>query len=53
MSLTMGFLGAGSMGAPMAANLAASGYRAQLWNRTMEKAPRQPTFPLASPPLLS
>lgn len=38
MSKTIGFLGAGSMGAPMAANLVTAGYKVQLWNRSPEKA---------------
>lgn len=38
MSQTIGFLGAGRMGAPMAANLIAAGFTVQLWNRSLEKA---------------
>ncbi|HWA16548.1 MAG TPA: NAD(P)-dependent oxidoreductase [Gemmatimonadales bacterium] len=38
MSQTIGFLGAGAMGAPMAANLIAAGFPVRLWNRSPEKA---------------
>lgn len=38
MNRTVGFLGAGAMGAPMAANLVAAGYAVRLWNRSPEKA---------------
>jgi 3-hydroxyisobutyrate dehydrogenase-like beta-hydroxyacid dehydrogenase len=38
MNSTVGFLGAGAMGAPMAANLVAAGFPVQLWNRSPEKA---------------
>ncbi len=38
MSTTIGFLGAGAMGAPMAANLVAAGFTVRLWNRSPEKA---------------
>jgi 3-hydroxyisobutyrate dehydrogenase-like beta-hydroxyacid dehydrogenase len=34
MSLTVGFLGLGAMGGPMAANLVAAGFRVHAWNRT-------------------
>src|SRR4051812_48633760 len=35
---SVGFVGAGIMGAPMAANAAKSGLDVRLWNRTREKA---------------
>ncbi|MEP0915159.1 NAD(P)-dependent oxidoreductase [Leptolyngbya sp. GB1-A1] len=38
MSETIGFIGLGSMGVPMAANLLAAGYRLNVHNRTPEKA---------------
>lgn len=38
MSETIGFIGLGSMGVPMAANLLAAGYRLNVYNRTPEKA---------------
>src|SRR5262249_5700962 len=38
MSTTIGFLGLGAMGAPMAANLVAAGFRVQAWNRSRAKA---------------
>ncbi len=38
MTTTIGFIGAGAMGAPMAANLAAAGFTVQLWNRSAAKA---------------
>ena len=33
-SLTLAFLGLGTMGAPMARNLARAGFSLTLWNRT-------------------
>lgn len=38
MSETISFIGLGSMGVPMAANLLAAGYRLNVYNRTPEKA---------------
>jgi 3-hydroxyisobutyrate dehydrogenase-like beta-hydroxyacid dehydrogenase len=38
MSETIGFIGLGSMGVPMAANLLTAGYRLNVYNRTPEKA---------------
>ncbi|MGH7780143.1 MAG: NAD(P)-dependent oxidoreductase [Candidatus Binataceae bacterium] len=38
MSLEIGFIGLGSMGFPMAANLAAAGFSLTVWNRTASKA---------------
>jgi 3-hydroxyisobutyrate dehydrogenase-like beta-hydroxyacid dehydrogenase len=38
MSTTIGFLGLGSMGFPMAANLVAGGFGVRVWNRTPGKA---------------
>lgn len=35
---TIGFLGTGIMGAPMAARLCQAGHRVQAWNRTLDKA---------------
>jgi 2-hydroxy-3-oxopropionate reductase len=35
---TIGFVGLGAMGAPMAANLLAAGYPLSVWNRTPERA---------------
>lgn len=35
---TIGFLGTGIMGAPMAARLYQAGHRVQAWNRTLDKA---------------
>ncbi len=40
MALKSGFIGLGAMGAPMAANLAAAGLLAAVWNRTLDKAER-------------
>lgn len=37
-STTVAFLGAGTMGAPMARNLASAGFAVRAWNRTREKA---------------
>src|SRR3989338_4511298 len=42
-SLRVGFLGLGTMGAPMAANLLKAGFKLQVWNRTAAK-----TAPLAA-----
>ena len=42
-SLRVGFLGLGTMGTPMAANLLKAGFKVQVWNRTASKA-----APLAS-----
>ena len=36
--LRVGFLGLGTMGAPMAANLLKAGFKVQVWNRTPTKA---------------
>ena len=38
MSQTIGFIGTGIMGAPMAARLAKAGHRVRVWNRTKNKA---------------
>jgi len=38
MSVEIGFIGLGSMGFPMAANLAAAGFHLTVWNRTAAKA---------------
>jgi 3-hydroxyisobutyrate dehydrogenase-like beta-hydroxyacid dehydrogenase len=38
MSATIGFLGLGAMGFPMAANLVAAGFKVRAWNRTPAKA---------------
>lgn len=38
MSTTIGFLGLGGMGFPMAANLVAAGFRVRAWNRSPGKA---------------
>jgi len=38
MSLEIGFIGLGSMGFPIAANLAAAGFPLTVWNRTASKA---------------
>jgi 3-hydroxyisobutyrate dehydrogenase-like beta-hydroxyacid dehydrogenase len=38
MSETIGFIGLGSMGLPMATNLLAAGYSLRVYNRTPEKA---------------
>lgn len=38
MSETIGFIGTGNMGMPMARNLLEAGYRLKIWNRTPEKA---------------
>jgi 3-hydroxyisobutyrate dehydrogenase-like beta-hydroxyacid dehydrogenase len=38
MSLEIGFIGLGSMGFPIAANLAAAGFPLTVWNRTVSKA---------------
>lgn len=38
MTLTIAVLGTGTMGAPMARNLAAAGFTVQAWNRTHDKA---------------
>jgi 3-hydroxyisobutyrate dehydrogenase-like beta-hydroxyacid dehydrogenase len=38
MSTEIGFIGLGAMGAPMAANLAAAGYKLRVYNRTPSKA---------------
>jgi 3-hydroxyisobutyrate dehydrogenase-like beta-hydroxyacid dehydrogenase len=38
MSAAVGFLGLGSMGFPMAANLVAAGFKVRAWNRSPEKA---------------
>ncbi|WP_235040441.1 NAD(P)-dependent oxidoreductase [Vreelandella profundi] len=38
MSRTIGFIGTGIMGAPMAARLAKAGHRVRVWNRTKNKA---------------
>src|SRR5712692_6385843 len=37
MAMTVGFLGLGSMGRPMAVNLAAAGFPLRVWNRTRGK----------------
>ena len=36
---TIGFIGMGRMGRPMAANLVAAGFSVRAWNRTRGKAP--------------
>src|SRR5450830_534587 len=41
---TIGFIGTGIMGFPMARHLAQAGYRVQAWNRTAEKAQRLSAF---------
>ncbi|MGZ6176038.1 MAG: NAD(P)-dependent oxidoreductase, partial [Candidatus Binataceae bacterium] len=38
MSTEVGFIGLGAMGEPMAANLAAAGYKLRVYNRTASKA---------------
>lgn len=38
MSETIGFVGLGSMGLPLATNLIESGYKLRIYNRTIEKA---------------
>lgn len=38
MTMTVAFLGLGAMGAPMAANLVAAGFRVRAWNRSRERA---------------
>jgi 3-hydroxyisobutyrate dehydrogenase-like beta-hydroxyacid dehydrogenase len=38
MGETVGFVGLGGMGAPMAANLLTAGFRVRVWNRTAAKA---------------
>src|SRR3954452_2157375 len=38
MSLTIAVLGTGTMGAPMARNLAAAGHDVRVWNRTADRA---------------
>src|SRR5690606_25889050 len=38
MSETIGFIGIGNMGEPMARNLLRAGYRLRVWNRTPDKA---------------
>ena len=35
---TIGFIGTGIMGGPMAANLAKAGHKVHAWNRTPDKA---------------
>jgi 3-hydroxyisobutyrate dehydrogenase-like beta-hydroxyacid dehydrogenase len=42
--LTIGFIGTGIMGFPMARHLAQAGHRVQAWNRTPEKAQRLAAF---------
>ena len=42
--LTIGFIGIGIMGFPMARHLAQAGYRVQAWNRTPYKAQRLAAF---------
>ena len=37
---TIGFIGLGSMGLPMASNIAAAGFRLVVWNRTASKSER-------------
>jgi len=41
---TIGFIGTGIMGFPMARHLARAGYRVQAWNRTPDKAQRLSAF---------
>lgn len=41
---TIGFIGTGIMGFPMARHLAQAGYQVQAWNRTPEKAERLTTY---------
>src|SRR5215471_15229856 len=36
-SITVGFVGLGAMGTPMAVNLVRSGFRMRIWNRTAER----------------
>ena len=38
--ITIGFIGLGSMGLPMASNIAAAGFRLVVWNRTASKSER-------------
>ncbi|RYG63745.1 hypothetical protein EON80_20590 [bacterium] len=38
MSQSIGFVGLGTMGLPMARNLSAKGYKLRLYNRTQSKA---------------
>jgi 3-hydroxyisobutyrate dehydrogenase-like beta-hydroxyacid dehydrogenase len=38
MTMTIGCIGAGAMGAPMAANLVAAGFTVRVWNRSADKA---------------
>lgn len=42
--LTIGFIGTGIMGFPMARHLAQAGYRLRAWNRTPQKAQRLAAF---------
>jgi 2-hydroxy-3-oxopropionate reductase len=44
MPITIGFIGTGIMGFPMARHLAQGGYHVQAWNRTPEKAQRLSEF---------
>jgi len=44
MPLTIGFVGTGIMGFPMARHLVQAGYRVQAWNRTPQKAQRLREF---------
>lgn len=38
MTMTIGFIGTGAMGAPMAASLVTAGFTVRVWNRSVEKA---------------
>lgn len=48
MAETIGFVGLGRMGAPMAQNLLAAGYEVRVWNRTKGKEP-EGTTPAETP----
>lgn len=50
MSQTVGFIGLGNMGLPMAANLVAAGFQVRAYNRTASKAhPLKGATPVAAP----
>jgi 3-hydroxyisobutyrate dehydrogenase-like beta-hydroxyacid dehydrogenase len=51
MTGTIGFLGAGAMGAPMAANLAAAGFSVRLWNRSRARAEAVAGVTVAATPM--
>jgi 3-hydroxyisobutyrate dehydrogenase-like beta-hydroxyacid dehydrogenase len=46
---TVGFLGLGAMGAPMAANLVAAGFTLRTWNRTPARGGIAGAMPVATP----